>query len=116
MPSWCAWEWRGWFDRYVTDRSLYALQDDAKRAKRGLWSDPTPMPPWDWRHGQRTASVAQQSTSSKSVVEVRGNRNSGIYHVPGCRNYDDISQKNRVIFRTEAEAQAAGYRKAGNCR
>ncbi len=37
------------FDRYVTDRALYAVQDDARGARRGLWSDPDPMPPWDWR-------------------------------------------------------------------
>lgn len=51
-----------------------------------------------------------------AAVEVRGNRNSKIYHVPGCRNYDDIALGNRVIFKTEAEAVAAGYRRAGNCR
>lgn len=37
------------FDRYVTDRALYALQDEAKAAKRGLWVDPKPVPPWKWR-------------------------------------------------------------------
>ena len=38
------------YDRYVTDRSLYALQDAAKAARRGLWADPDPVPPWEWRH------------------------------------------------------------------
>ncbi len=38
------------YDRYVTDRGLYALQDEAKAAKRGLWTDADPMPPWKWRH------------------------------------------------------------------
>ena len=38
------------YDKYVTDRSLYALQDDARVARRGLWVDPDPMPPWEWRH------------------------------------------------------------------
>ena len=38
------------YDRYVTDRSLYGLQDDARAAKRGLWVDPAPVPPWEWRH------------------------------------------------------------------
>lgn len=39
------------YDRYVTDRSLYALQTSAKDSRRGLWSDPDPTPPWEWRHG-----------------------------------------------------------------
>lgn len=38
------------YDKYVTDRSPYALQDAAKAARRGLWADPDPMPPWEWRH------------------------------------------------------------------
>lgn len=41
------------FDRYVTDRSLYALQDEAKAVKRGLWADRAPLPPWEWRRMKR---------------------------------------------------------------
>mgnify|MGYP003393180145 CR=1 FL=1 len=37
------------FDRFVTDRSLYTLQDEAKAARRGLWADAKPVPPWEWR-------------------------------------------------------------------
>jgi endonuclease YncB( thermonuclease family) len=39
----------GVFDRYVTDRSLYRLQDEAKAGRVGLWVDPDPLPPWEWR-------------------------------------------------------------------
>ena len=41
------------FDRYVTDRRLYAVQDDARATKTGLWADPNPTPPWEWRKGER---------------------------------------------------------------
>ncbi len=44
------------FDRYVTDRSLYTLQSDAKAAKRGLWAETSPLPPWEWRKMQRDKS------------------------------------------------------------
>jgi endonuclease YncB( thermonuclease family) len=37
------------FDRFVTDRSLYALQDEARAARRGLWADARAIPPWEWR-------------------------------------------------------------------
>lgn len=37
------------FDRYVTDRSLYSLQDEARALRRGLWVDAEPIPPWQWR-------------------------------------------------------------------
>jgi len=38
------------FDRYSKPTSpLYRLQDGAKAAKRGLWADSEPVPPWEWR-------------------------------------------------------------------
>lgn len=44
------------FDRYVTDRDLYALQDEARTARRGLWADTQPIPPWEWRANRTTAN------------------------------------------------------------
>lgn len=41
------------FDRYVTDRALYSLQDEARGARRGLWADPNPVPPWAWRRSTK---------------------------------------------------------------
>ena len=37
------------FDRYVSDRWLYWAQEDARAARRGLWSDAQPVAPWEWR-------------------------------------------------------------------
>jgi len=37
------------YDRYVTDRSLYALQNEARAAHAGLWADAAPTAPWTWR-------------------------------------------------------------------
>lgn len=37
------------FDRYVTDRSLYELQDAARAGRVGLWADEEPVAPWEWR-------------------------------------------------------------------
>ena len=39
--------WR--FDKYSDDAALLAAQNAAKGAKRGLWSEPAPVPPWEWR-------------------------------------------------------------------
>ena len=45
------------FDRYVKDRSLYALQKVAREHGLGLWSDPNPQAPWQWRAQQRAIDV-----------------------------------------------------------
>ena len=41
------------YDKYVVDRALYRIQDEAKRQRKGLWADPKPVPPWDWRRVKR---------------------------------------------------------------
>jgi endonuclease YncB( thermonuclease family) len=51
------------FDRYVTDQSLYQVQDGARSAKLGLWADASPTPPWEWRRQQREEAKASKSAS-----------------------------------------------------
>lgn len=43
-----AWVYR----KYSKDVSLLPLEDEAKAAKRGLWADAKPVPPWEWRHSK----------------------------------------------------------------
>ncbi|MFZ2306864.1 MAG: thermonuclease family protein [Rhodoferax sp.] len=39
------------YDRYAKGyEPLYADQDAARAAHVGLWADPAPQPPWEWRH------------------------------------------------------------------
>jgi micrococcal nuclease len=43
-----------WNTRYSNDDYLKHLEKEARENKRGLWSDPRPIPPWVWKHsGQR---------------------------------------------------------------
>jgi len=42
-----------------------------------------------------------------------GDRNSKIYHMSNCPDYNKVSE--REMFESEATAVAAGYRKAKNC-
>jgi endonuclease YncB( thermonuclease family) len=34
---------------YSRDPDLLRLEDDARASRRGLWADPAPVPPWEWR-------------------------------------------------------------------
>ncbi|MBM4132684.1 MAG: hypothetical protein FJ245_02850 [Nitrospira sp.] len=38
-----------WARRYQGDDALPLLEAEAHAAQRGLWADPEPVPPWDWR-------------------------------------------------------------------
>jgi endonuclease YncB( thermonuclease family) len=44
---------RGWawvFVRYAPKNSpLFLVEADARTARRGLWADPVPVAPWEWR-------------------------------------------------------------------
>jgi endonuclease YncB( thermonuclease family) len=41
------------YDRYVSDRALYAGQATAQAKKIGLWADLDPVAPWAYRQGKR---------------------------------------------------------------
>ncbi|EAN2613851.1 hypothetical protein HX37_16675 [Salmonella enterica] len=41
------------YERYNTDTTLLRLQIKAQQEKRGLWSEPNPVPPWEWRDERR---------------------------------------------------------------
>lgn len=65
----------------------------------------------------RTQHTASSHTTAKGDVttgragKIIGNKNSKIYHVPGQAGYH-MNSSNAVYFQTEAQAKAAGYRKA----
>jgi len=42
-----------YYHRYANDPALEKLEGEARAAKRGLWSEPRPVPPWKFRAGQR---------------------------------------------------------------
>lgn len=126
-----------WYCKYSADQSIAQLEIDAREAKRGLWQDPKPVPPWVFRKRQRGRSVSRDEMScfltvpiplegvqalpqpkSEELVTlpVVGNKRSGKYHLSHCSGYSQINFENRVEFASEAEAEAAGYRRAGNCR
>ena len=42
--------WCWWYEKYATrDIMLAALETAARVARKGLWMDPHPVPPWEWR-------------------------------------------------------------------
>ena len=40
------------FTRYSDDAGLAAAEAEARAAGRGLWADPDPVAPWEWRKGE----------------------------------------------------------------
>ena len=44
-----AWHYR----QYSKNKRLQQAEDEARAKKKGLWSDPNPAAPWDWRKSEK---------------------------------------------------------------
>lgn len=134
--GWC-WSYR----KYAAgDAELERLEHEAKEAKKGLWQDTAPVPPWLYRKTRREQALdlsdlipldtpptsegtprappalgAIELDLSRSRLLIIGNRKSHIYHRPDCPSYSQVLPRNRVPFNSAAEAEEAGYRMAKNC-
>lgn len=62
-------------------------------------------------------SSVTATTEKSTGGDIRGNKNSKIYHLPqGCPSYNAMSKSNIIEFKRESDAVSAGYRKAKNCK
>jgi hypothetical protein len=59
---------------------MAAAETAARKAKRGLWADAKPIPPWDWRQSER-----ERRQKSRSDVDTSYwlNTSSGVRDVCG---------------------------------
>jgi len=103
-----------WWDKLhaPNDPQLAAAESNARARKLGLWAAPNPVPPWKWRHKKVTHGSPAARAGQGDII---GNRNSHIYHLPGCPGYGALKEKNEVYFESEEQAEHAGYRRAKNC-
>jgi micrococcal nuclease len=53
-----AWE----YSNYHRNKTYIALQSEAQQARRGLWAQSDPMPPWHWRKLHAAAAPALSAT------------------------------------------------------
>jgi endonuclease YncB( thermonuclease family) len=125
----------GWALSFVRYSHAYDADEIAAREVRaGLWSGAF-IAPWDWRHRNKATMIlgaasvpvnaqaillgavsASEAPSPECVIKGNVNRKGErIYHLPGQLNYAQINMTKGLgerWFCTEAEADAAGWRKA----
>lgn len=86
------------FTRYSSDPRLAAAEREAREARRGLWRDPNPIPPWEYRHPAPLAATA-------GPVVYHGNQQSHVVHGPRCQYY---TCRNCVVEFGNLEAAGLG--------
>lgn len=109
---------QGWALAYRRYSGAYVDDEAAARAaKRGVWRSQF-TPPWEWRDEQRHAQQSATPAAPPTGCRIKGNisqRKQRIYHVPGDPDYDDTRispRRGERWFCSEAEARAAGWRRA----
>ncbi|MEJ8757420.1 thermonuclease family protein [Pontibacter sp. H259] len=79
---------------YSKDIKLANLEADARRYKRGLWADPNPVAPWNYRRSEKETSAAKKAQKEAATlnaplpagaamrkVYLCNSAGSGVYHV-----------------------------------
>ena len=121
------------------DRQLFeAAEFHARKSRFNLWNASKPLAPWEFRKEpsepptvelrqlsvpasppptttEPAPAAPQAAVPAPAAGEILGNKNSKIYHWRGCPGYTKVAEQNRVMFKTRADAEAAGFRAAKNC-
>ncbi len=75
-------------------------------------------PPESTKPNQAVESTSGKVTDSETPLEGTyyvASKNGSVYHLPYCSGAKRISEQNKIVFKTKAEAEAAGLRPAANC-
>lgn len=104
---------------YREDAAIMALENKARSERLGLWQTDDAIAPWDWRAKahRRPKTTRPAPTASSEGCRIKGNisSNGRIYHLPHQKYYarTRISpERGERFFCSEADARAAGWRKA----
>jgi hypothetical protein len=101
-----------WYQRYSDDEELKRLQQEAREANKGLWSDPKVIPPWIFRMGgvpQKEDHPTEVLLDGRVVVFVTSTGDK--YHRDGC-SY--LSSSRFPVSLSEAKGR--GYEPCGVCK
>jgi deoxyribonuclease-1 len=90
------------------------------------WAREDPVDDWERERARQIEAIqgnrnlfiwgeAPPDVAVTSQGAIVGNKKSKIYHRSDCPGAASVSPQNRMQFASEAEAQTAGYRLAGNC-
>ncbi len=86
-------------------------EENARKARLGLWKKDSPRPPWEWRKTHRWQQLLTPPGETEEPYS--GNVKSGAFHRSGCKGYHC---KNCTRFFTDRkQAMEVGFRPCGRC-
>lgn len=99
------------YKQYSKDSYYASLELAARKARKGLWADTNPIPPWDYRRGGTVRKAANPKTGLYMASV-----NSKVFHKPSCLQAKKIKATNRVWFGTRSDAVKRGYKPCKLCK
>ncbi len=118
----------GWVERQECKERFCAdwlrLELHAKAARKGLWTDENPTPPWEHRQKRAVAQANQEfaATASASAgpkgsptgpAAYHGDTRTRVFHSAACKEFN--CRTCTAKFHTISEALDAGYRPHADC-
>ncbi|MCA1643152.1 MAG: thermonuclease family protein [Acidobacteria bacterium] len=114
-----AWFRTAYYNELSDDqKKLYRdAEAEARAARRGLWQDDAPAPPWEYRAAKKIVEDPRDipQPAAGAAKSVNADRRSRLYYAPGCAGYDRVPARSRARFKSAAEAERAGYKPAPGC-
>jgi endonuclease YncB( thermonuclease family) len=95
------------YTQFSKDPLLAKAEREARQAKRGLWADDSPVPPWEFRI---KAGTEREEVTEPDKVAVYVTKSGEKYHRKGCQH---LSKSQREL--TLAEALKLNYGPCTKC-
>ena len=89
------WAWH--YEKYNQDSKFADLERQARAAKRGLWAEPNPLAPWDFRDRQKPK--AEPSKGGEHWL----NTSSNVRHNESCEHFSK-TKKGRLCGPNDGKA------------
>lgn len=83
------WAWH--FKKYNDEERFAKLEDAARKAKNGLWAEPNPLAPWDYRARQKAPLAALDGTKDQKMSYWL-NTSSGVRHNQRCEHFQNTKR------------------------
>jgi tetratricopeptide (TPR) repeat protein len=98
---------------YIHRGNIYGLLENEEKA-RSDYKKANELSPYKAPVKSRSAFPKKNGSDESKKIKIIANTDSHRYHLPGMKYYSKVKKHHRVVFYSEQEAIAAGYRKAAN--
>lgn len=80
------------YAQYTNDQTFFAAEKAARTAPKGLWTDPNPIRPSDWRHGGQKLTANPVQVAATANTSSFGGQQSTKQYCPQMTSCDEAKR------------------------